>query len=120
MSSKRQKQVSKVFQEVLSEVFQRDLPHLLGKAFVGVNYVNMSPDLKIATVYLSIFNVGKEELEKIEADKGHIRHLLAQRVKNQMKYVPELRFFIDDLTEYSDNINKIIDSLDIKPDTEEE
>ena len=88
MSTKRQKQVSKLIQEVLSEVFQRDLPHLLGKAFVGVNYITMSPDLKIATIYLSIFNGGQDELEKIEADNSRIRKLLAQKIR--LRLLPEL------------------------------
>ena len=120
MSTNRQKKVSNLIQQVLAEVFQKDMPHLFVNSFVGVNYVTISPDLKVASVYITIFKGGEAELDKVNREKSRIRHALAKRIKNQLKYVPELNFYKDDLGEYSDKMNKLIDSLNIKPDADNE
>ncbi|MCB0512231.1 MAG: hypothetical protein KDC72_06765, partial [Bacteroidetes bacterium] len=56
MESKRQKQVSKLIQVTLSEVFQRELHEITQNAMVTVISVHITPDLFIARSYLSIFN----------------------------------------------------------------
>ena len=113
--TKRQKQISNLIQEELSQVFVRDCSHLFEKSFVGVNFVTVTPDLKIANVYLSVFNGGDETIALVQENTRKIRQLLAQRIKNNVQFIPELRFFKDDLADYSDKMNKLIDSLNIKP-----
>ncbi len=119
MSSKRQKQVANLIQSTIAEVFQRDCTHMFENAIIGPNYVKLSPDLKIANVYVSIFNGTEDTLTQIQESSKKLRYMLAQRLKNNLRSIPELRFFMDDLSEYSDNINKIINELDIPPSEDE-
>ena len=115
MATKRQKQVANLIQQTLGEVFQRDCDHLFGKAIISVNYITTSVDLKFANIYVSIFNATDSSLEELQQNAKKIRYFLSQRLKNSMRTVPELRFFKDDLGEYSDKMNKILDNLDIPP-----
>ena len=119
MATKRQKQVANLIQQTLGEVFQRDCSHLFGNAMIGVNYLKMSPDLKIASIYVSIFNGKDTTVEELQENAGKLRHSLSQRLKNNLRTVPELRFFKDDLGEYSDKMNKILNDLDIPPGEED-
>lgn len=123
MESKRQQKFSRLIQKELAEIFQREVPHLFGGAYISVSVVRMSPDLGLARVYLSVMNAkdGNEMLlQELRVNTKTIRHLLAQRIKKQVRVIPELVFFLDDTAEYSAKIDKLFSNLDIPPAPEED
>ena len=77
---------------------------------VSVTRTKISPDLSICTAYLSIFpsEKGEEILANINASAKSIRYELGTRVRNQLRIVPELRFFIDDSLDYIDRIDELL------------
>lgn len=85
--------------------------------FITVTNVKVSPDLKQAKIYLSVFEKEKRTpvLEKIVTRSGFIRSELAHRIS--LRYVPELKFFIDDTMDYVEKINTLIRKIheDDKP-----
>ncbi|EJF11435.1 MULTISPECIES: 30S ribosome-binding factor RbfA [Pontibacter] len=123
MESKRQQKFSRLIQRELAEIFQREVPHLFGGAYISVSVVRMSPDLGLARVYLSVMNAkdGNEMLlQELRVNTKTIRHLLAQRIKKQVRVIPELVFFLDDTAEYAAKIDKLFSGLDIPPAPEED
>src|SRR5690606_1854286 len=123
MESKRQQKFSRLIQKELAEVFQREVPHLFGSAYISDSVVRMSPDLGLARVYLSVMNAkdGNEMLlQELRVNTKTIRHQLAQRIKKQVRVIPELVFFLDDTAEYSAKIDKLFSNLDIPPAPEED
>ena len=123
MESKRQQKFSRLIQKELAEIFQREVPHLFGGAYISVSVVRVSPDLGLARVYLSVMNAkqGNEMLlQELRVNTKTIRHLLAQRIKSQVRIVPEIVFFLDDTAEYSAKIDKLFANLDIPPAPEED
>lgn len=79
--------------------------------FITVTKVKASPDLKIAKVYISVLEKEKrqETLDKITAAAGYIRSQLGSRVK--LRYVPEVKFFLDDTLDYVEKIDKLIKKI---------
>ena len=77
---------------------------------VSVTRVKISPDLSICTAYLSIFpsEKGEEILANINASNKAIRYELGTRVRNQLRIIPELRFFIDDSLDYIEHIDELL------------
>lgn len=77
---------------------------------VSVTRVKVSPDLSICTAHLSIFpsERGEEILANIEQNVKAVRYTLGQRVRNQLRIIPELRFFIDDSLDYIDRIDQLL------------
>ncbi len=77
---------------------------------VSVTRVKISPDLSICTAYLSIFpsDKGEELMNNINANVKTIRYELGTRVRNQMRIIPELRFFIDDSLDYIEHIDELL------------
>ena len=73
---------------------------------VSVTRTRVSPDLSICTAYLSVFpsEKGEELLKNIESNIKTIRYELGTRVHNQLRIIPELRFFIDDSLDYIERI----------------
>ena len=70
----------------------------------------ISPDLSICTAYLSIFpsEKGEEILANVNANTKSIRYELGTRVRNQLRIIPELRFFIDDSLDYIERIDELL------------
>ena len=110
MESTRQNKVARQIQKDLAEILQQLGKPVLEGRMVTVTVVRMSPDLSLAKVYLSIFpSENKNEfLERIKQSVKSIRNLLGQRVKNQLRIVPELAFFLDDSLDYLENIDKLL------------
>jgi ribosome-binding factor A len=77
---------------------------------VSVTRTKISPDMSICTAYLSIFpsERGEELLQNIEKNNQQIRYTLGQRVRYQLRIIPELRFFIDDSLDYIDRIDELL------------
>lgn len=115
MESKRQQKVARLVQKELGEIFQRDTKHLFGNAFITVTLVKMSPDLSIANIQLSLFNMedGEGFIAKINKRKAEVRKLLGNRIGKQMRIVPNINFHLDATEERARRLDKLIDSLDI-------
>ena len=63
-----------------------------------------------AKIYVSIFPFEQsgEVMQRLEHQNWFIRRALGQRLRNQLKNVPEIQFFLDDSLEYIENIDKAL------------
>ena len=121
-SSQRQKKIASVLQRDLVDVLQSAATQGgMRGIIISVTKVNVTVDLSIAKVYLSIFPIDKspELLEGIKSNAPLIKHELAQRTKHQLRRMPKLAFFIDDSLEYIDQINRSLKGLDNPLDDED-
>ena len=109
MQETRQNKIARLLQKELSVIFQEQTRAMHG-VMVSVTRVKISPDLSICTAYLSIFpsERGEELLQNIEKSSQQIRYNLGQRVRHQLRIVPELRFFIDDSLDYIERIDELL------------
>lgn len=119
--SKRQQKFARLILKDLGEILQQDKRGILEGAFITVADVMMSPDLSIAKVYLSMLMIQDREalLAKINDRKSEIRKALGNKIGKQVRIVPNLLFYIDDIPENASRIDKIIGDLDI-PSAEDE
>jgi ribosome-binding factor A len=112
MESTRQKKVSRLIQKELAEYFIRKTNEIAPGKLVSVTVVRVSPDLSFAKIFLSIFPTANQEeiIETIKDLAPKIRFELGQKVRNQLRIVPEIAFFKDDSLDYIDNIDKLLKS----------
>lgn len=111
MNNIRQQKVERLIQKELSIIFQQNESFFFPQTLINVTVVRISSDLSFAKVYLSIYNpkVKTEEVFKVVEDhKKQIRHTLAQRIRNKVKSIPEIAFYIDDSYEYSKHIEELL------------
>ena len=122
MDDKRQKKFGRLIQKDLGEIFQKESNSLFNGAFITVSHVIVTPDLSFAKVYLSLMLVKNQEalMELIEEKKGYIRMLLGQRIRHQVRKVPDLIFYLDDTQAEAERIEKLFDGLDIPPADDDE
>ena len=109
MQETRQNRIARLLQKELSLIFQSQT-RLMHGVMVSVTRTRVSPDLSICTAYLSVFpsDKGEELLKNIEANTKTIRYELGTRVHNQLRIIPELRFFIDDSLDYIERIDELL------------
>jgi ribosome-binding factor A len=109
MQETRQNKIARLLQKELSLIFQQQTRATHG-VMISVTRTKISPDLSICTAYLSVFpsEKGEEILANINANNKQIRYELGTRVRNQMRTIPELRFFIDDSLDYIEHIDELL------------
>ena len=110
MESTRQQKISRLIQKDLGTIFQQESRNLFSGAMITVTKVQVTKDLAIARIYLSLFiTTSKEELlESIRHHGREIRHMLARKVHDQLRVMPELHFFLDDSLDYIENIDNLL------------
>jgi ribosome-binding factor A len=116
-ASTRQQKYAKLIQKELSEIFLRDKRGILENTFVTIADVRMSPDLGIAKVYISMLLAKEKEkiLDNINSHKGEIRKALGNRIGKQVRVVPELIFYKDEVEENASRLDELIKNLNIPP-----
>ena len=109
MQETRQNRIARLLQKEVSLIFQSQT-RLMHGVMVSVTRTRVSPDLSICTAYLSVFpsEKGEELLKNIESNTKTIRYELGTRVHNQLRIIPELRFFIDDSLDYIERIDELL------------
>lgn len=117
----RQQKFSRLIQKELSDIFQRDKRGILDNTLLTITDVKVSPDLSIARVYLSMMLAKDKEkvLEKVNLNKKEIRKALGEKIGKQVRIVPDIVFFIDEVEERAQRIDDIIKNLNIPPETKE-
>ena len=110
MENTRQQKIARQIQKDISEIFIREAAPLLRGAMVSVTAVRMNPDLGYARIYVSVFPfaAGAEVMKTLEQNNWMIRKALGSRIRNQLKSLPELSFFLDDSLEYVENIDNLL------------
>ena len=109
METKRQKRIAKLLQQDLAEVLQGEIRRAGIKNFlISVTKVYVTPDLTLARVYVSVFPPDKanEVVDALRANAKLIKHEIAQRVRHQLRKMPDLEFYRDDTLDYIENIEK--------------
>lgn len=94
----------------MGEIFQRQAAVLAKGVLISVTEVRMSPDLGYARIYLSVFPFDRhaEVMRVVEENTRPLRKMLGDRLKNQLKLIPELTFALDDSLEYVENIDTLL------------
>lgn len=110
MESTRQQKVSRLLQKEMGEYLQQNGRNLLPGKMITVTVVRISPDLSVAKVYLSIFPL-KDDEDPIEELKNHsakIRNEIGQKIRHQLRAIPEFVYYLDDSLDYVDNIDNLL------------
>jgi ribosome-binding factor A len=113
----RQQKFSRLIQKELSDVFQRDKRGILDHTLITIADVKVSPDLSVARIYISMTLAKDKEktLEKLNANKREIRRALGEKIGKQVRIVPEIVFYIDEVEENAQRIENLIKNLNIPP-----
>ena len=122
MGELRIEKIQELMKQEISKIILQELkdPRI---GFVTVTQVEVSRDLSLAKVYISIMG-SEEQIEGswkgLQSSLGFIRREVGHRIR--LRITPELRFVLDKSLDYSDHIQKLLLQIerDEKQRTEEE
>lgn len=120
--SQRMLRVGELVRHALADIFARG--DIEDEALVGsvvtVPEVRMTPDLKLASAY--VMPLGGVHADEIVAALNRHSKFIRGRVapKINMKYAPEIRFFVDDTFEEAGRIDELLRSDRVKRDLEDD
>ncbi|MFL9844244.1 30S ribosome-binding factor RbfA [Flavobacterium rhizosphaerae] len=109
METNRQKKIGNLLQKDLVDILQGEVrKNAIPNLVISISKVAVTSDLSIAKVYLSVFPSEKaaEMLAAIKSNAPLIKHDLSQRVKLQLRKVPNLIFYIDDTLDKIEKIDR--------------
>ncbi len=113
MESKRQKQIAQVLKRHFSSVLQLEGRYIYDDALVTVTNVRVTPDLGLAKIYLSIYNTDNKQavLLKLEEQHHRLKQLFSQRIRKQVRRIPEFDLYIDETLDEMYRLNALFDRL---------
>ncbi|AWH84233.1 30S ribosome-binding factor RbfA [Flavobacterium album] len=109
METNRQKKIGALLQNDLVDILQGEIrKNGISNLIISISKVVVTTDLSIAKVYLSVFpsERGGEILNAVKSNAPLIKHDLSQRVKLQLRKVPNLVFYIDDTLDQIEIIDR--------------
>lgn len=112
--SKRQKQIGQLVMEEMSDIFRREGFSMVQGGMVSISKVMVTADLLEARIYLSLFQIKDTDvlMQSIKEKTSEFRKQLGMRVKNQLRRVPELVFYLDDTLDYVFKMEEIFKQIE--------
>ena len=114
MASIRQEQVGELVRRNIGVVLQREGSYIYGAtSFVTVTEVQMTSDLGIARVYLSVFGTDDKQavILKLEDEYPRIRQSVGARLRKHVRRIPELQFYLDDTLDEMYRLREVFTEL---------
>ena len=113
MASKRQEQVAALIKRNFSIVLSNEGLYIYGEALVSVTDVKMSPDLRLAKIYISIFNTEDKNLvyDLILKHTATLKYELVKRIRKHVRRIPDIHIYRDDLIDEMYNIDDMLNNL---------
>ncbi|MEM6398215.1 MAG: 30S ribosome-binding factor RbfA [Bacteroidota bacterium] len=114
MQSKRQGQVAELIKRNFSQVLQGEGSYIYGvEPLVTVTSVQVSPDLSLAKIYLSVWNTDNKQavLLQLEEEYQRLRSSLHHRLRRQIRRTPEFSLFLDDTLDEMYRVDRMFDQL---------
>ena len=117
MSTRRRRQVGDLLRDEISFIIQRGLkdPRI---GFASITRVEVSPDIRYATVYVSVLGTEEEQSQTMDAlnsAAGFIRHELGPKLT--MRNVPTLTFRLDRSMQHAENVARLLNEIDLPQET---
>ncbi len=116
--SQRQLRVGELVRHTLAEALTRGDVHdpVLAGRPITVPEVRMSPDLRLATIFVMPLGGegGEEVVSALDRNKRYLRGLIARRVN--LKFAPDIRFRLDDRFDEAERIQRLLRSPSVKRD----
>ncbi|MDD7303932.1 MAG: 30S ribosome-binding factor RbfA [Bacteroidaceae bacterium] len=109
METTRQNKIARLIQKELSDIFLAQTRQMKG-TMISVSACRISPDMSICRAYLSVFpgERAQEIVNNINENQKSVRFELGNRMRHQLRIIPELKFFVDDSLDYAEHIDELL------------
>jgi ribosome-binding factor A len=110
--SRRTERVQSLIRHELGEILQQELKDPRIEGLVSVTAVEVTPDLRHARVFLSVYGAEENEqaaMKALASARSFLRHELGHRLG--LRYAPDLDMRLDHSLAYADQVNRLLKNL---------
>ena len=120
MASNRINRINEEIQKALADLLRNVKDPRVSGTMISITRVETTPDLRFAKVYVSFMeeSKSKDALKGLESAGGYLRRELGAAL--QLRHTPQLNWALDDSITYGARMLKLINSLDIGENKDEE
>ena len=120
MASNRINRINEEIQKELADLLRNLKDPRVQNTMISITRVEATPDLRYAKVYVSFLEEDKaaDALKGLKSAGGYLRRELGHAL--QLRYTPELVWTLDDSITYGAKMLKLINSLEVKQDDEQD
>jgi len=113
MDSRRQQRIGQLLQEEFSNMLMTDIKSYLQGTFATLTFVNVSSDLSIARFNISILASEKKQevINNLNEHKSEIRKILGNRMRNDLRKIPDIIFHLDDRLDYVEKMDDVFKKI---------
>jgi ribosome-binding factor A len=114
MENRRQHKMASLLQQTMGDILLKDArSHVGASVLVSITKVKTSPDLSLARYYLSVFGSDEPQsiVDLLNGSSYEWRKKLGAELKNHLRIIPQIEFFLDDTLEYAQKMNELFDKL---------
>ncbi len=113
METKRQLQLGELIKRNFSLVLQAEGRYVYGDVLVSVTKAMISPDLSQAKIYVSVYGIEDKEsvIVLMEQNMHQLKTGLVQRIKKQIRRIPDLFFFLDDTLDEMYRVDELLSKI---------
>ncbi|XOD67556.1 MAG: 30S ribosome-binding factor RbfA [Flavobacteriales bacterium Tduv] len=108
METIRQKKIATLLRKELANMLRREASYEQNGLLISVTQVHVTADLGLARVFISLFPSEEKHdiFEVLRSLSGYYKKKLAEKLRNQLRKLPELDFRLDNSLDYADQIEK--------------
>jgi ribosome-binding factor A len=116
MDTRRQSKIAQLLKEEFSSILTNEGKNFIGSTFVTLTTVKVTSDIGLARFYISVYATADKEgvIKKLNTHKFELRKILGNRMRNDLRKIPDIEFYLDETLDYVDKINDLFKDLDIK------
>lgn len=109
MDSRRQQKIAHLLQEEFSMMLMSDIKAMLLGNFATLTYVTVTSDLSIARFNISILAGDDKQkvIDNLNLNKPEIRKILGNKMRNDLRKIPDIIFHLDDRLDYVDKMDEV-------------
>lgn len=113
MASIRQKQTEAIIKRHFGTVLLQEGRYIFGDAFVTVTNVQVSPDISMSKIYLSVYNTNDKlsVIEKVNENVHLLKKNLAHRIKKHVRRIPDISFYLDETLDEMYKVDRMLTDL---------
>lgn len=113
MDSRRQQRIAQLLQEEFSTMLMTDIKSYLLGSFSTLTFVNVTSDLSVARFNISVMGYEPKQkvIDSLEEHKSEIRKILGNRMRNDLRKIPDIIFHLDDRLDYVEKMDEVFKQL---------
>ncbi len=115
--TRRHERLNRLITEFMAEIFEKELraylPELPSDVLISVSEARLNRKKTVVTIYVAVRGMSNPEdfIAFLNKTRGIWRHLLSEKLRHHLRFMPEIRFELDTAYDRADRIFRLLENI---------